>query len=190
MHSTPRIQIAGIIDQREADMLIQAGVDHLGFPLGPGVKQTDLNETAAAQVISTLKPPVHAVLITYLQLADEIQKLCKSLGVRKVQIHGEIEIKELSKLRQLDSSLFIMKSLIVRNNIEELKSSLTQYEPLVDAFITDTYDPNTKQCGATGKTHDWNISRELVKISKSPIILAGGLHPGNVANAIQEVRPA
>jgi phosphoribosylanthranilate isomerase len=61
---------------------------------------------------------------------------------------------------------------------------------LVDAFITDTFDPATGASGATGKTHDWQISRRLVEISPQPVILAGGLTPDNVREAILAVQPA
>ena len=60
----------------------------------------------------------------------------------------------------------------------------------VDAFITDTFDPVTGASGATGKTHDWEISRRIVEHSRHPVILAGGLTPENVGDAIRLVRPA
>jgi hypothetical protein len=44
--------------------------------------------------------------------------------------------------------------------------------------------------GATGKTHDWRVSRRLVEVADKPVILAGGLNPENVKRAILEVRPA
>jgi phosphoribosylanthranilate isomerase len=59
----------------------------------------------------------------------------------------------------------------------------------VDALILDTYDPDTGRHGATGKTHDWTISREIIAASRVPVILAGGLTPNNVADAIRQVRP-
>ena len=57
-------------------------------------------------------------------------------------------------------------------------------------FITDTFDPATGASGATGKTHDWTVSRKLVELSPKPVILAGGLNPSNVYEAIRIVRPA
>jgi phosphoribosylanthranilate isomerase len=60
----------------------------------------------------------------------------------------------------------------------------------VDAYITDTFDPRTGACGATGKTHDWRLSRQLVRYSPLPVILAGGLTAENVRAAILAVRPA
>ena len=60
----------------------------------------------------------------------------------------------------------------------------------VDAFITDTFDPRTIACGATGLTHDWTISRVLARHLAKPLVLAGGLNPMNVYGAIREVGPA
>ncbi len=60
----------------------------------------------------------------------------------------------------------------------------------MDAYITDTYDPVTKASGATGKTHNWEISKNLVELSAKPVILAGGLNPENVYDAILKVKPA
>lgn len=57
-------------------------------------------------------------------------------------------------------------------------------------FITDTFAPETGASGATGRTHDWLVSRRLVTLSERPVILAGGLTPGNVRRAILEVQPA
>lgn len=60
----------------------------------------------------------------------------------------------------------------------------------MDAFITDTYDPLTGASGATGKIHNWDVSRRIVEASQRPVILAGGLNPENVRDAILYVKPA
>ena len=60
---------------------------------------------------------------------------------------------------------------------------------MVDAFITDTFDPDTGASGATGKTHDWEVSQRIVEHSPLPVILAGGLGAGNVKEAIMQVKP-
>jgi phosphoribosylanthranilate isomerase len=106
-------------------------------------------------------------------------------------LHGKISLSQLKRLRALDQDLLLIKSLIVRNqNLAELESLMQSYTPYVDAFITDTFDPETGASGATGKTHDWEVSRKLVKISARPVILAGGLNPANVRQAIFAVNPA
>ncbi len=73
---------------------------------------------------------------------------------------------------------------------QALDATLSDSSPFVDAFITDTFDPKTGASGATGKTHDWRVSRRLVELADRPVILAGGLTPENVKRAILEVRPA
>ena len=185
------IQVAGIIDSAEARMLVESGVTHLGFPLRLTVHKEDISEEEAGKIIRSLKPPCFGVLITYLKRADDILNFCHQLGARMVQLHGDVSPDELANLRKLDSKLYIIKSLIVKdNNLSELEAQLSDYCPYADAFITDTYDPETGACGATGKTHNWDISRRLVSISTKPVILAGGLNPDNVRESIQYVRPA
>ena len=185
------IQIAGIIDQAEADMLMASGVGFLGFPLRLPVNKEDLGEKDAARIIRTIKFPHYAVLITYLEKAKDVIDFCNDLGAGIVQLHGHVKAQELQKIKTSAPEIKIVKSLIVfRDNQDQLLSDVNQYSEFVDAFIMDTYDPTTGASGATGKTHDWNISKLLVERSTKPVILAGGLTPENVREAIVTVRPA
>ena len=185
------IQIAGVIDQTEAQLLVNCGITCLGFPLRLPVHKEDLSEESAAQIIQTFQPPVYGVLITYLDRAEEIHTLCAKLGTPIVQLHGEISESELEHLKTLAPNLQIIKSLVVRqDNAIELGETAHRLAPYVDAFITDTFDPTTGATGATGKTHDWSVTRRLIESTLRPIILAGGLTPENVRTAILEVRPA
>ena len=185
------IQIAGVIDAAEAQLLQQCGVHYLGFPLRLAAHCEDLTESEAAIIIKSLTPPVFGVLITYLDRANEIAPFCHVLGARVVQLHGEIDRDELKHLKTLDPTLTVIKSLIVGLRDEKtLEAMLSELSPFVDAFIIDTFDPKTGASGATGKTHDWRVSRHLVERSNRPVILAGGLTPENVKRAILEVRPA
>lgn len=185
------IQIAGIVDKLEADMLRQCGVRYLGFPLRLPVHREDISEENAAKIFRQLQPPTFGVLITYLDDAEEIAEFCSSLGAHVVQLHGAIDIGELAKLKKIAPDLLVIKSLVVGLHTQDaLESMVEHFSNSVDAFITDTYDPTTGASGATGKVHDWSISRRLVEISNRPVILAGGLGPENVRRAILEVRPA
>ena len=180
------IQIAGVIDEADAMMLVDAGVNQIGFPIGVPVHEEDMGVKDAARIIRLLKPPAAAVLITYLDRAEDILDLRRRTGVGKVQLHGRISLPEVFRLKKLAPDTPLIKSLIVgEGSAEELETILFEFGPHVDAFITDTYDPATGACGATGKTHDWDISRRLVSISSRPVLLAGGLTPDNVAEAIR-----
>jgi len=172
-------------------MLTQCGVRYLGFPLRLAVHREDLTESDAAMIIKGLTPPVRGVLITYLDEANEVAAFSHALGARIVQLHGDIDLDELKRLKSLDPSLTVIKSLVVgMRDVKTLETMVGELSPFVDAFITDTFDPKTGASGATGKTHDWRVSRRLVELSDRPIILAGGLTPENVKRAILEVRPA
>ncbi|MFU8816207.1 MAG: phosphoribosylanthranilate isomerase [Pseudomonadales bacterium] len=185
------IQICGIIDRAEAEMLARCGVRYLGFPLRLPVHKEDCSEAEAAAIIRALEPPVSGVLITYLHRAEEIVALCRKLAAPMVQLHGDVAIEELQRLRLLAADLTVIKSLVVGlHGPDALEAALATAAPWVDAFITDTFDPLTGATGATGRTHDWAVSRRLVAASPRPVILAGGLTPDNVAAAIDRVRPA
>ena len=188
---TPQIQVAGIRDAAEAALVQQCGIRYLGFPLRLPVNREDLTEAEAAAIIRSLQPPVRGVFITYLDEAEAIGGFCRSLGVRMVQLHGDISAAELARLRELDPGLTIIKSLVVgMHPMSVLEGLVIELGPLVDGFLTDTYAPETGAAGATGRTHDWALSRRLVELSARPVILAGGLTPANVRQAISLVRPA
>jgi len=188
------IQIAGVKDLAEAQLLENLGVDFIGFPLRLGYHKPDTSEDMARTIITGMKAPQRAVLITYETSPRELSDFCRFLGVSIVQLHGDISSEAVQQLRRERPDLIIIKSLIVRpefgRDAQPLLATASGYEPWVDAFITDTFDPRTTACGATGLTHDWEISRVLSQQLSKPLILAGGLNPTNVYRAIREVRPA
>ena len=187
----PVIQVAGVIDQAEAALLGAAGVDWLGFPFHLSVHAEDLPRAQAARIIAALPRSIRALAITYLTEPASIIALCRELGVSAVQLHAPVARDDLVALRQAWPGLRLIRSLVVGEQgaapcLREIATSADW----VDAYITDTHDPVTGATGATGKTHDWRVSRALVRASAKPVILAGGLTPDNVADAIARVRPA
>jgi phosphoribosylanthranilate isomerase len=64
------------------------------------------------------------------------------------------------------------------------------YEGVTDFLLLDSFRPADRQVGALGVTHDWSISRRIVEEVRVPVLLAGGLGPDNVTDAIRAVRPA
>jgi len=172
-------------------MLLQAGVDWLGFPLRLELHREDLPAEEVSRIIASLGIGDRAVLITYLADALAIARLAAMLGCRRVQLHGDITAGEARRLKEADAGLYLIKALVVRpGNLDELLNDLQDFAPFVNAFITDTWDPQTGARGATGKTHDWKASRRIVESAIRPVIVAGGLTPENVGRAIVQVRPA
>ncbi len=185
------IQVAGVSNEADLHTIVEAGVELVGFPLRLGYHKPDVSEAEAARLISLMPPSAHPVLITYLDRASEVLALMSQLHVSIVQLHGLISLNEIQLLRRQEPNIQIIKSLIVReNNLHDLEREIQTFSDHVDFFITDTFDAKTGAMGATGKTHDWQISRRLVELSPKPLILAGGIRPANVEEAISVVRPA
>ena len=182
------VQIAGIVDELEARMLVDSGVDLLGIPLGAPVHNENLTERDVARIAGDPACRGRVVLITYLDKAGDILLLCRNLEIGIVQLHGEIKSDEIARLRSMDPELRIVKSLVIGQS--DIASQMEATGGLVDAFITDTFDEKTGARGATGMTHDWRKSRAIVQRSLLPVMLAGGLNHRNVARAIREVGPA
>ena len=183
-----RIQIAGISSLEEALFCESVGVDALGFTVRlPSGVHDDLTEAKARSIVAALPPFVSTVAITYVDTAREAADLCRYLGVSTLQLHGEFPSQELPVLRAALPHLRIIRAVHVTG--PEARARARSLERHVDAIILDTYDPATGRHGATGRTHDWRLSRALVEASRVPIILAGGLTPENVAEAIATVRP-
>ncbi len=186
----PIIQIAGIADLGEALMLCEAGVTHLGFPLRLDYHQEDLPEASVRELIRRLSG-VRKVLITYLADPLAVLDLARFIGADTVQLHGRITPGQLAQLRMLAPDLTMIRSIIVAgSDPAPLTETARSVAESVDFFLTDTLDPDTGASGATGKTHDWAVSRILARDAGRPLILAGGLNSANVRRAILEVAPA
>lgn len=183
-----RVQIAGVSSIEEALAAEQAGADALGFTLRlPTGIHDDLTEAKARSIIAALPPFITSVVITYVKAAREAVDLSRYLGATALQLHGEFPVHELPLVRAALPHLKIIRAVHVAD-----ATAIAQARSLerhVDALILDTYDAATGRHGATGKTHDWAISREIVAKARVPIILAGGLTPDNVDDAIGAVQP-
>jgi phosphoribosylanthranilate isomerase len=183
-----RVQIAGVSSLEEALAAERAGADALGFTLRlPTGVHDDLTEAKARSIIAALPPFVSSVAITYVNSARAAVDLCRYLGAMALQLHGDFPLQELPLVRAALPHLKIIKAVNVTG--PEALGQARALERHVDAIILDTYDPESGRHGATGKTHDWKISRDIVAAVRAPVILAGGLTADNVADAIRIVHP-
>lgn len=183
-----RVQIADVSSIEEALAAERAGADALGFTVRlPTGIHDDLTEAKARAIIAALPPFIATVAITYVDTPREAVELCRYLGVSALQLHGPFVTSDLPLIRAALPHLKLIRAVHVTG--PEALAHARALERRVDALILDTYDPSTGRHGATGKTHDWRISRQIVDASRTPVILAGGLTPDNVADAIRAVRP-
>lgn len=183
-----RVQIAGISTLADALAVERAGADAIGFTLGlPTGPHNGLDEHGARAIIGALPPLIVPVLITYLTTAAEVVLLCRYLGLSTVQLHVRADPAEVAAMRAALPGLKVILAVNVTG--EESVAEAMRVAAGADALILDTYDAATGRRGATGRTHDWDISRRIVAAVPVPVILAGGLTPENVGAAIRRVRP-
>ncbi len=185
----PRIQVAGVSSLEEALSCRSVRVDALGFTLEvPGGVHDGLTRQRARHIIDRLPPDVLTVVITYLDIAEEAGRLVREVRGAAVQFHGGITEDELEAFRKECPGVRTIGCVTVAGE-DAVQHAGRFRPPLWDAIILDSLDPLTGRKGATGLTHDWSVSAVIAKKSPLPVILAGGLTPENVAQAIRSVRP-
>ena len=183
-----RVQIAGVSTLDEALAAAAAGADALGFTVClPTGLHDGLTEAKARGIVAALPPFIASVAITYVDNARAAIELCRYLGVSTLQLHGAFPTRDLPLLRAGLPHLKIIRAVHVTG--PEAIAEARALERHADAIILDTYDAATGRHGATGKVHDWSVSRALVEQVRTPMILAGGLTAENVAAAIDTVHP-
>lgn len=180
------VQVAGVLDREEVELLVEAGVDWMGIPLRLDIHQPDVTDKQARDLVEHIQGLGRtAVLITYLDKASALIDLVSFLKLTHVQLHGAVEVETCRDLKRRLPQLVVIKSVVFgAHPVEDVLVSAKRLEPFVDWFISDTFDPVTGASGATGKTHDWRCSARLVQSCKRPVMVAGGLNPANVSDAI------
>ena len=177
MNVRTRIKVCGMTDKSEVADTVAAGVDALGFIF---VKESPrkVEPDKVRAIVGDLPPFVDAVGVFVDEKAEVVDEIVQYCGLTMVQLHGAESPEYCEKI-----STRVVKAF--RVGPESTKSDLTPYEDKIAAFLLDTY--SKKAAGGTGKTFDWR----LVETINPPgfVILAGGLSPDNVGEAIRQVRP-
>lgn len=183
-----RVKICGIKSDNDLQAAINAGADAVGLLVGQLYASTDFILPGTALRFSQMLPPyISPVIVTHLVEADTILDIMEKTGINTVQLHGGSDLKEVKKLRDLLPSAKIIFAIHVKDG--EINPSYEDYIPYINAFLLDSYNKNTNQVGGTGKVHDWKKSAEFCASSRLPVIVAGGLNPKNVADAIKTINP-
>lgn len=182
------VKICGIRRIDDALAAAEYGADAVGVLVGQTHSSTDfLDESDAAAIVDALPPHVAPVLVTHLAEPAEIVALATAIGVTAIQLHGPTSPAQAAVIRGRMPHIKIYKAIHVVG--PQSIDSARRYVETVDAVVLDTVNVATDQIGGTGRTHDWSISRRIVEQVPIPVILAGGLDPDNVGEAIRQVGP-
>jgi len=171
-----RVKVCGITNSEDALAAVHFGADTIGFVFFRESPRY-VKEDHAASIIRQLPPFITTIGVFVNEKPEQIVKVASRTGIDAIQLHGD-EPPSLCNLPRRVIKAIRVKSL-------ESLDLLIDYRDKVSAFLLDTYTPDL--FGGTGRIFNWEIASYAKQFGN--IILAGGLTPDNVAEAVRQVTP-
>jgi phosphoribosylanthranilate isomerase len=177
-----RVKVCGLARDADLRAAVDAGADAVGVITEvPVDSPREVEPAAAADLLADVPPFVTATLVTMPDSAERVVELVRTIGPDAVQIHGEWTPDEIRYIRaETQRKVLIAVDAAEPGRAEEL-------DAVADALVLDSTDESG--AGGTGETHDWTRAGELADRLTSPVVLAGGLTPDTVAEAIRAADP-
>ena len=178
------IKICGTTNVDDARAALDAGANALGFILAPSARR--LTPEAAAEIIAVLPPHIEKVGVVVNESPERLAELADQTGLTALQLHGDESPQHLPAYRRALPGRKIIKTLQAHALLagpDRLDGYLRQGDN-IDAILLDSGVPGNR--GGTGVPFDWNATLAIVARIKQvlPVIIAGGLSPENVSDAI------
>lgn len=173
-----RVKICGITNWTDARRAIESGADFLGFNFYPPSPRY-IEPAKARRIVRRLPKGVLAVGVFVNEPEVKVLETARRVGLDYLQLHGEESPAQVARLQR---ALPVIKALRVKKPFRS--AQLSRYRR-ASALLLDGFDRRLR--GGTGKTFDWKLARRAN--ARARIILAGGLAPENVAEAIRIARP-
>jgi phosphoribosylanthranilate isomerase len=192
-----RIKICGTTREEDIRLCVEAGVHALGFVVEYPIEVPwNLDRMRARELMCRVPPFVSRVIVVGDDLETVIE-LADLLKPHAIQLHGNEPLSVTAQITGALKERTIQVIKALRISVETGKCHFAGEDPLdaarsieeigVDAILLDSVS-NTRPAG-TGRSIDWNIARIIRREMKLPVILAGGLHAGNVGQALSAVNP-
>lgn len=185
-----RVQIYTMQSVEEALEVASLGVDHLGLTPSSIGLPGEIDFETAREIIEVVDKTAICVALTVESNPDAIVSMVQAVQpdiLHLCPLENTFPPADVLKLRDRLPDLPIMQAISVAGP-EAVEVALSYHEA-AEYLILDTQALDIAGIGASGMTHDWNISRSIVQELKIPVILAGGLSPDNVGEAIKFVQP-
>lgn len=183
------IKICATANLDDALVSLDAGANALGFILTASPRQ--ITPEAAAEIIAALPPSVEKIGVVVNETPQRLAELARQIGLTGLQLHGDEPPEQMPEFRRALGLRKIIKTLQARELLADptkLDAYLAQRQSY-DGILLDSGSPEAR--GGTGVPFDWNAALPLVQSIKEavPVIIAGGLTPGNVADAVRLFDP-
>ena len=174
-----RVKLCGITNEADRDAAVAAGADAVGVIVDvPVDTPREVTVDRAAELVAGLPPFVSSVLVTMPNSVQAAMALQREVRADTIQVHGTLPPEYVGGLRSR-ARVTVVAAVGPDEAVE--------YADHADAVLVDSVDDAGG--GGTGETHDWERTREVVDSVGVPVVLAGGLTPDNVADAVETVGP-
>ncbi len=180
-----RVKICGITREEDLAVAVAAGADAVGFLVGVPSSPRNLTLERAERLLKQVPVFVDSVVVTIPDSIDSLVKIYNRLRPTAIQIHGEKQF-QASVIRNKIGDVHLIKTVYAKTG--NVTAAVIEDSKAFDAILLDSFTKG--QYGGTGVVHDWELSRQIKQtIEPTPLILAGGLKPENVKEAILTVQP-
>ncbi|MFB6128475.1 MAG: phosphoribosylanthranilate isomerase [Halorhabdus sp.] len=175
-----RVKVCGHTRTKDVRTSVDAGVDAIGvISRVPVDTPREVAPERATTLLDAVPPLVAGVLVTMPETVEAAQELVAATDPDAVQVHGTLDPAQVA-----DLAAAIPQSVLVALDHD---ADLDAYAAVADGLVVDSLDEDGG--GGTGRTHDWDRTAAVVEALDVPVLLAGGLTPDNVADAVETVRP-
>ncbi|HEV8418085.1 MAG TPA: phosphoribosylanthranilate isomerase [Candidatus Udaeobacter sp.] len=185
------VQIYEVTTCAEARALGMMGVDHVGVLVGEGSFPREQTIEKAREIFAAIPAGSKAFALSLTHDMDLIPLLTAALMPDVLHLGAAPQHLSPSQLRTLKAEfpkVSLMRSIPV---IDQSSIALARsYDGIADWLLLDSYESGDRQIGALGVTHSWELDRRIIESVHIPAIIAGGLGPENVKEAIRVARPA
>lgn len=180
---TVKVKICG--NRRPEDVVMALGADALGFVVASPRSHRNLLLGAAREMVRKVPPFVETVAVTSSRNESELRRIALELNPTALQVQGVTDVDLLRRVGETVRQRLIAGVAVQGEDALALARLLAQH---CDAILLDSKAEG--RVGGTGKVHDWKLSRRIRDaLHPYPVILAGGLSPNNVRDAIRTVQP-
>ncbi|MFB6101214.1 MAG: phosphoribosylanthranilate isomerase [Haloplanus sp.] len=177
-----RVKICGVTEDDDLRVVANAGADAAGVITEVSVDTPrEVAPEQAADLIATAPPFLSTVLVSMPDSATRAVELAGAVAPEAIQLHGDFDPAAVRYVRRESRA-----DVIIAVDAADTDRA-RRYDDVADAILIDSQTESG--AGGTGETHDWAAARDLVRDLSTPVVLAGGLTPGNVAEAARTVEP-
>jgi len=184
------VQIYEVSTPAEAGALGALGVDHIGVLVGDGSFAREQTIENARQIFAAIRAGSTAAALSLSHDMNLIVRLTSALLPDILHLGAAPQLLSPAQLRTLKAEfpqVSLMRSIPV---VDESSIALANsYDGVADWLLLDSYKSGDRQIGALGVTHSWELDRRIVESVRVPAIIARGLGPENVQDAIRVARP-